>query len=177
LWSGFPDNRNVDKFPFAGKIPSCSKRKFKSPMLSTARRSASPQHDAAVSFIRSLAGRSDVAICELVLVELYLKLRNEKISSKPLTAASAAKVCQSYRNNRSWRLIESAPIMSTVWEQAAQNQFVFRRIIMSGLPSRSVHTGLTSLQTPTYTTLEIRGLKNSGTLSHDELGPSKEIRP
>jgi len=98
-------------------------------MLSTARRSASPQHDAAVSFIRSLAGRSDVAICELVLVELYLKLRNEKISSKPLTAASAAKVCQSYRNNRSWRLIESAPIMSTVWEQAAQNQFVFRRII------------------------------------------------
>jgi toxin-antitoxin system PIN domain toxin len=91
--------------------------------------SASPQHEAAAAFIGSLASRTDVAVCELVLVELYLKLRNEKIFSKPLTAAQAAATCQSYRNNRSWMLIESAPVMSAVWEHAAQHQFAFRRII------------------------------------------------
>ena len=52
--------------------------------------SSSPQHASAIAFLRSLATRKDVAICELVLVELYLKLRNEKIFSKPLSAKSAA---------------------------------------------------------------------------------------
>ena len=47
---------------------------------------ASPWHAQATAFIQSLAARKDVAICELVLVELYLKLRNEKIFSRPLNA-------------------------------------------------------------------------------------------
>lgn len=109
--------------------------------------SASPQHDAAVSFMRSLADRSDVAVCELVLVELYLKLRNAKIFSKPLTAARAAAVCQAYRNNLAWMLIESAPVMSSVWDHAAEHQFAFRRIIDVRLGLTLRHHGVKEFAT------------------------------
>jgi len=72
--------------------------------------SASPFHARSVDFIHSLVIRKDVAICELMLVELYLKLRNEKIFSQPLSAKKAADICQAYRKNRSWMLVESAPV-------------------------------------------------------------------
>jgi uncharacterized protein len=104
---------------------------------------ASPYHDRAVGFIQSLASRKDVAICELVLVELYLKLRNEKIFSKPLSAEKAAAVCQSYRKNRSWMLIESAPVMDEVWQQAAVGSFAFRRVIDLRLALTLRHHGVT----------------------------------
>ena len=109
--------------------------------------SASPFHTKAVEFIQSLVIRKDVAICELVLVELYLKLRNEKIFSRPLSAEKAAAVCQSYRNNRSWVLIESAPIMHEVWRQAAEGQFAFRRIIDLRLALTLRHHGVTEFAT------------------------------
>ena len=108
---------------------------------------ASPMHSAAIGFLTSLAKRKDVAVCELVLVELYLKLRNDKIFSKPLSAARAAAVCQSYRNNRSWMLIESAPVMAEVWEHAAKQQFAFRRIIDLRLGLTLRHHGVTEFAT------------------------------
>lgn len=109
--------------------------------------SASPFHAKAVGFIQSLAIRKDVAVCELVLVELYLKLRNEKIFSRPLSAEKAADVCQSYRKNRSWLLIESAPVMDEVWRQAAIGQFAFRRIIDLRLALTLRHHGVTEFAT------------------------------
>jgi toxin-antitoxin system PIN domain toxin len=119
--------------------------------------SASPQHIAAVAFLRSLATRKDVAVCELVLVELYLKLRNEKIFSKPLTAARAAAVCQSYRSNRSWMLIEGAPVMSDVWVQAEKHQFAFRRIIDIRLALTLMHHGVKE-----FATANTKDFKNLG---------------
>ncbi len=109
--------------------------------------SASPLHTKAAGFIQSLAVRKDVAVCELVLVELYLKLRNEKIFSRPLSAARAAAVCQSYRRNRSWMLIESAPVMDEVWRQAAVDEFAFRRIIDLRLAFTLRHHGVTEFAT------------------------------
>ncbi|TDU66063.1 toxin-antitoxin system PIN domain toxin [Prosthecobacter fusiformis] len=109
--------------------------------------SASPFHAKAADFIKSLVTRKDVAICELVLVELYLKLRNEKIFSRPLSAEKAAAVCQSYRKNRAWLLIESAPVMDDVWQQAAGSQFAFRRIIDLRLALTLRHHGVTEFAT------------------------------
>lgn len=109
--------------------------------------SASPLHDRAREFIQSLATRRDIAICELVLVELYLKLRNEKIFSRPLTAHQAADVCQTYRKNQSWTLIESAPVMEAVWEQASEKNFAFRRIIDLRLALTLIHHGVTEFAT------------------------------
>ncbi len=107
----------------------------------------SPHHASAIAFLRSLASRKDVAICELVLVEVYLKLRNEKIFSKPLSANSAASICQSYRNNRSWMLIESAPVMQEVWTHAEKHQFAYRRIIDIRLALTLLHHGVTEFAT------------------------------
>lgn len=108
---------------------------------------ASPFHEKAAGFLRSLAARKDVAICELMLVELYLKLRNEKIFSRPLSAEKAAAVCQIYRKNRSWMLIESAPVMDEVWRQAAVGQFAFRRIIDLRLALTLRHHGVAEFAT------------------------------
>ena len=108
---------------------------------------ASPLHEAARSFLQSLATRKDVAICELVLVELYLKLRSEKIFPRPLTAPQATAICQAYRKNRAWTLIESAPVMEDVWTQAAQPGIAFRRIIDLRLAQTLRHHGVTEFAT------------------------------
>jgi len=73
---------------------------------------ASPLHQRAYDFVASLGERRDVAVCELMLVELYLKLRNARIFTNPLSAAQATAVCRQYRKNRSWMLIGSAPTTS-----------------------------------------------------------------
>jgi toxin-antitoxin system PIN domain toxin len=98
-------------------------------------------------FIESLAMNRDVAICEMMLVELYLKLRNERIFPKPLTAAQAAGVCLTYRSNQAWRLIDCAPVMDQVWEQAGQPTFAFRRIIDVRLAATLLHHGVTEFAT------------------------------
>ncbi len=109
--------------------------------------SASPFHAQAADFIRSLVARKDVAICELVLVELYLKLRNEKIFSRPLSAEKAVAICQTYRKNRSWVLIEAAPVMEEVWRQASVVHFASRRIIDLRLALTLRHHGVTEFAT------------------------------
>lgn len=108
---------------------------------------ASPLHEKAREFIESIATRRDMAICELVLVELYLKLRNERIFARPLTAPQANTVCQTYRNNQAWLLIESAPIMADVWEQAGRKNFAVRRIIDVRLAQTLRHHGVTEFAT------------------------------
>ena len=107
----------------------------------------SPFHDRARNSLQSLATRKDIAVCELVLVELYLKLRNEKIFSRPLTASQAAAVCQAYRKNQAWTLIESAPVMENIWEFAAQKDCAFRRIIDLRLAHTLLHHGVTEFAT------------------------------
>lgn len=109
--------------------------------------SSAPQHKDAVTFIQSLSQQKDVAVCELVLVELYLKLRNEKIFPCPLSAAQAVAVCQAYRNNRAWSLIEDAPVMADVWPLAATTGFAFRRIIDARLAKTLLHHGVTRFAT------------------------------
>ena len=58
-----------------------------------------PEHDAAVAFLVDCADRDDVAICELVLLELYQLLRNPAVVTRPLEAPEAAEVCQTLRHH------------------------------------------------------------------------------
>lgn len=56
------------------------------------------EHARARSFLQQCADRTDVAIAELVLVELYVLLRNPAVVSRPLggafsTPASASRCC------------------------------------------------------------------------------------
>lgn len=51
-------------------------------------------HDQAADFLRTLQGETDVAISELVLIELYGLLRNPQVLAKPASARTAAAICQ-----------------------------------------------------------------------------------
>ena len=109
--------------------------------------SAMPQHGAARQFLESLGPRSDVVVCELMLVELYLNLRNAAIFPQPLSAAEAAERCQSFRQNANWLLAESAPVMDQVWRLASSRDFAFRRIVDSRLALTLRHHGVNELAT------------------------------
>ncbi len=107
------------------RITSCVTISFDTNLAVYAANGASPLHDVARQFCQSLALWMDVAVCELFLVELYLKLRNEKIFAKPLRALQVAAICQAYRRNRAWTLMETVPVMEDVWVQAARDGLAF----------------------------------------------------
>ena len=125
--------------------------------------SAMPQHGAARQFLESLGPRSDVVVCELMLVELYLKLRNAAIFPQPLSAAEAAERCQSFRQNANWLLAESAPVMDQVWRLASSRDFAFRRIVDARLALTLRHHGVHELATTTKRTLPGSASAASGT--------------
>ncbi len=105
------------------------------------------EHTEAYEFIRALASSSKVVICELILVELYLLLRNPTVLQNPLSAKRAAEVCHTYRINPNWRLVENAPVMERVWKRAGQKNFARRKIIDVRLAFTLQHHGVTELAT------------------------------
>lgn len=102
---------------------------------------------AARQFLASLVSRNDLVLCELMLVELYLKLRNPIIFPAPLNAAAAVAYCQALRGNTQWQVVESAPIMPEVWRLAARRDFAFRRIIDARLALTLRHYSVTEFAT------------------------------
>ncbi len=105
------------------------------------------EHEAAARFLQSLGTRRDVVVCDLMLVELYLKLRNARVFPRPLSAADAAARCGQFRNNANWTLVESAPVMDAVWHLAARKNFAARRIIDARLALTLRHHGVTEFAT------------------------------
>jgi toxin-antitoxin system PIN domain toxin len=105
------------------------------------------EHQDAAGFISECAGRDDVVMCELVLLELYLLLRNPAVVTRPLSAEAAVAVCRAYRSNPMWRLIENAPVMGKVWTMAARKEFPRRRIVDARLARTLLHHGVTELAT------------------------------
>lgn len=93
---------------------------------------ATAKHTAAYDWLASLANRDDVAISEMVLVELYCLLRNPTVLRAPLQAREAVQVIQTYRQQPSWRIIgfpsDSAAIHSELWDHASHRAFAYRRI-------------------------------------------------
>lgn len=107
----------------------------------------SPDNEAARGFLESLAERDDVLVCELMLVETYLKLRNPRIMRLPFSSGEAADFCKVLRSNPHWILIESAPVMDDVWSMAGGRDFAIRRIIDSRLALTLRHYGVTEFAT------------------------------
>ncbi|MBM3792347.1 MAG: PIN domain-containing protein [Acidobacteria bacterium] len=105
--------------------------------------SSMARHAVARRFLESLATRDDVVVCKLMLVELYLKLRNPRIFPKPLDAPLAAAWRDRFRDHRNWLLVDSAPVMPEVWRLAAGKDFAFRRIVGARLAFTLRHHGVT----------------------------------
>jgi len=106
-----------------------------------------PEHERAFEFVVSCGGREDVAVCELVLVELYILLRNPTVLQRPLSANQAATVCMAYRENPRWRLVENAPIMDQIWALASNTDFSRHRIFDARIALTLLHHGVTELAT------------------------------
>ena len=64
-------------------------------------------HAKANAFIASLAlaERNDVVVSELMLLELFVLLRNPAVLAKPLTAKAAAGICGVFRENPRWQSV------------------------------------------------------------------------
>jgi toxin-antitoxin system PIN domain toxin len=107
----------------------------------------SPHHAAAREFLEEAASRRDIAIAELMLVEVFLKLCSAKIFRHPMSPAEASRYCQTLRNNRNWRLVESAPVMDDVWTWTQRSNFAFRRIIDVRLGLTLRHAGVNEFAT------------------------------
>ena len=116
-------------------------------ILAYARLQDSPNHEVAVKFLEGLGEDSTVVISELVLVELYLLLRNDKILSPSLSAVEAVKECQLLRAHPRWQLVDSADVMKEVWPIAASEGFARRRIFDVRLAKSLQFHGVTDFAT------------------------------
>ena len=106
-----------------------------------------PEHDDARHFLQECSERSDVAIAELVLVELYRLLRDPAVVSRPLGAPEAAAACRRFRAHPRWALIEYAPVMSRVWQIAALPDCPRRRLFDARIGLTLLHHGVRELAT------------------------------
>lgn len=78
-------------------------------------------HDRAKEFLRAHVSNGQFLICELVLVELYVLLRNPAVVESPLSAERAVNVCRKYRQNRYWAVVDyPGGLMHDIWQFAAQ---------------------------------------------------------
>ncbi len=88
-----------------------------------------------------------VVICEQVLVELYLLLRNPHVVRDPRTPADAAAICRGFRSGPTWRVVEGGPVMAEVWDLASREDFPRRRIIDARIALTLRHHGVNEFYT------------------------------
>ncbi|HEV2691789.1 MAG TPA: TA system VapC family ribonuclease toxin [Verrucomicrobiae bacterium] len=110
-----------------------------------------PEHTAARAFFDSLPTTpGSVAISELVLVELYVLLRNPAVLAKPLSAPDAAVIIQAFRQHPRWTLLDAAnapEVMNSVWKIAARPDVGRRVIFDARLALTLKHHGVTEFAT------------------------------
>jgi toxin-antitoxin system PIN domain toxin len=104
----------------------------------------SPQHRAARDFFGSLDQRDEeFVLCELVLVELYMLLRNRAVFARPYTAQESAFYCLELKKNPSWRCIDYDPSVSKqLWDYATHTKAGYRHIIDARLAFTLQHHGV-----------------------------------
>ncbi|WP_395742255.1 type II toxin-antitoxin system VapC family toxin [Prosthecobacter sp.] len=108
-------------------------------------------HSQAADFIDSLADRSDIAISELVLTELYILLRNSVVMREPLAASAAVDVCESFRHHPRWQIIGFPPdsrlFHNTFWPRLRTPNFARRRAFDWRIALSLIQQGVTEFAT------------------------------
>lgn len=108
-----------------------------------------PQHAAARRFFAEQATAPQrFLVCGLVLVEIYMQLRNPALFRKPRTAKEAAAFCESLRSNPDWEFGDYEPeVAAALWTWAAKTRTSFRHIIDARLAFTLRHHGVTHFAT------------------------------
>jgi hypothetical protein len=92
-----------------------------------------PEYDDSREFFASLpAAPATVVVCELVLIELYVLLRNPSVLKNPLGSDDAVSIVQTFRHHPIWTVCDYPGGISNVtedlWRKAAQPN-VGRRVV------------------------------------------------
>lgn len=105
----------------------------------------SPHHGGARRFFEEETGGNErFLLCGLVLVELYMQLRNPAVFKKPKTAREATDFCDALRINPAWEFDDYEPEVSKpLWNWAARTTTGFRHIIDARLALTLRHHGVT----------------------------------
>ena len=120
----------------------------------------SPKHERSREFLEPLAQRKDFALCELVLVELYMQLRNPRVFRNPYSAKAAADYCAQLRRNPYWRYLDyDAAIRMELWRWARATRSGFRHIIDMRLGLTLRHHGVTEFATANVKDFKAVGFK------------------
>lgn len=107
-----------------------------------------PENERARQFLRSHAQDQDFLVSELVLVELYMLLRNPVVLPNPMGSAEAVAVIQHFRRHPSWQIVDHEPaVMDEVWALAAQDSWARSRIIDARLAKGLARRGVTRFAT------------------------------
>jgi uncharacterized protein len=110
---------------------------------------ASIFHSQAIEFLEQRLGdpKQRVAICDYVLVELYVHLRNPIVMAVPLKAIAARDLVTSYWNIPNVMRVENANVMDEVWDLVAAANMARRRIFDLRLGLTLRHAGVTDFAT------------------------------
>ena len=111
-----------------------------------------PEYDNARLFFASLpATPGTVAVCELVLIELYVLFRNPLVLNQPLDPAEAASLIQTFRQHPTWVLVdypgELSNVMDELWHLVAQPNIARRKIFDVRLALTLRYHGITEFAT------------------------------
>jgi hypothetical protein len=111
-----------------------------------------PEYNDARAFFASLpTAPGTVAVCELVLVELYVLLRNPAVLNNPLDPADAVALIQTFRQHPTWTLFDypsdASAVMDEVWHLAAQPNIGRRIVFDARLALTLRHHGVTEFAT------------------------------
>ena len=109
---------------------------------------ASPHHASARAFFDSVTSNANFVVCELVLMEVYMQLRNPAVLRKPLSSLESARFCAALKIHPAWQHVDYVPEVSeSLWTWASQNQGAFRQIIDARLALTLLHHGVTEFAT------------------------------
>lgn len=121
----------------------------------------SPFQPAAAAFLASHESNENVALSELVLVELYRLLRNPVINEHPLAPDLAAEVIETWRRHPRWLLVslpvEQRRLHDRLWQIAARPEFAYRRIYDARLGLSLIQQGVEE-----FATVNVRDFQGLG---------------
>lgn len=104
-------------------------------------------HGRAREFLHQIQGE-ETALCELVLMETYLLVRNSTVCTKPMDGPAAVALMRRLRRNPQWRLLDyPGGLMNEIWEAAGQPGFARRRIFDARLAITLLSHGVTDFAT------------------------------
>ncbi len=110
--------------------------------------SDAPEYQAARAFLDRRKFDPSTVLSELVLVELYVLLRNPIVVPQSLSAPAAGAVIERFRRHPRWQLLDhDRNVMSDLWALASAPGFGRNRIFDARLALGLLRAGVTCIAT------------------------------